>query len=419
MKYLRFLPHAVFCFFAVSISAQTQPHISIMTFNIENGGTQVSFDKVVEAVKTAKADVVGIQEAWGNTCRLATAVGWKYCAPHQNIASKFPLFEKPETNYVFVEIQPEKFVAMANMHLPDEPYGPDLVKKGYAVTEVIANERKVRLPTAIDFIQSLKSLSQKEFPVFLTGDFNSPSQLDWSAETIHRLPNRPYAVAWPVTSLLQSEGFVDSFRKVQPNPVKIPGYTWPADRPILKNAIDGFNPTINTLSDRLDFIFSAGPATVLTSRISGESDVTPWPSDHRAVVSVFKVVPVAISKNNLQAIVVENEKHPSPQISTDKLVYHSGEAIKISWKNAPRNRYDYINIVPVGTSVSAPNTLRLYLEHRSEGSLTYSSKNSQGNWTQWFHSDLPKWPLKPGKYLIQLMLDDSFQPLAATTITVK
>jgi hypothetical protein len=49
--------------------------ISVMSYNIENGGAQVDFDKTVEAIKKSGADVVGIQEAWGNTARLAKAVG--------------------------------------------------------------------------------------------------------------------------------------------------------------------------------------------------------------------------------------------------------------------------------------------------------------------------------------------------------
>jgi hypothetical protein len=52
--------------------------------------------------------------------------------------------------------------------------------------------------------------------------------------------------------------------------------------------------------DRIDFIFSGGPAATLDSRVFGEAggsgvdaSVTPWPSDHRAVVSTFEVLPVA------------------------------------------------------------------------------------------------------------------------------
>jgi hypothetical protein len=37
--------------------------ISVMSYNIENGGVQVDFNKTAEAIKKSGADVVGIQEA--------------------------------------------------------------------------------------------------------------------------------------------------------------------------------------------------------------------------------------------------------------------------------------------------------------------------------------------------------------------
>jgi hypothetical protein len=50
--------------------------------------------------------------------------------------------------------------------------------------------------------------------------------------------------------------------------------------------------------DRIDFVYAAGDVTTLESRIVGEKRnrlvdvaVDPWPSDHRAVVSTFRVVP--------------------------------------------------------------------------------------------------------------------------------
>jgi hypothetical protein len=131
--------------------------ISVMSYNIENGGAQVDFNKTVEAIKKSGADVVGIQEAWGNTARLAKAAGWKYYDQRQHIISRLPLLEAPDSHglYTFIEVLPGKMVAMANMHLPDEPYGPDMVRSGSTAAEVEQNERKVRLPTAVPFVEKL------------------------------------------------------------------------------------------------------------------------------------------------------------------------------------------------------------------------------------------------------------------------
>jgi hypothetical protein len=52
--------------------------LRVMTFNIEWGGTNVSFDNVVKAIRLSDADIVGIQEAEGNLARLAAELDWHY-----------------------------------------------------------------------------------------------------------------------------------------------------------------------------------------------------------------------------------------------------------------------------------------------------------------------------------------------------
>jgi endonuclease/exonuclease/phosphatase family metal-dependent hydrolase len=403
-------------------------HVSVMTFNLENGGTQVSFNNVALAVKKAGADIVGIQEAWGNTPRLAKALRWKYYNSRQHIVSRFPLFEAVDSHglYVFVEIRPGEFVAMANMHLPDEPYGPDLIKKGIAVEAVIDNERKVRLPTALPFITKMTTLAKQGIPVFLTGDFNSPSDLDWSASTVNVLRNHRYAVAWPVVKTIEENGLRDSYRKIHPNPVKEPSFTWPAMRPIVKNSIDGFNPSLTDLPDRIDFIFSAGLVRVVDSQIVGEANnkdlkisVSPWPSDHRAVVSRFEVIPAAFPRRNLTPVVTRSPSAESPVISVDKHVVHPGEAISITWNYAPGNRYDYVRISRAGSNHhTLENAPRLYTQGEVMGSVKYALQTAKGNLLDWYKSDTENWPLKSGIYDIKLVEDDGYTVLAATTVIV-
>ena len=50
-----------------------------MLSNIDYGGTaRGDFDRVVEVIRSADADVVAIQEACGNIPRLARALGWDH-----------------------------------------------------------------------------------------------------------------------------------------------------------------------------------------------------------------------------------------------------------------------------------------------------------------------------------------------------
>jgi hypothetical protein len=107
--------------------------IKVMTFNIWLGGDQVNFQKVIEAIKAADADIVCLQEAGGNTARIAAALGWTYAVPARHIIARVPLFAPPATtqgadgndlNTVYAEVEPGRFVAIANIHLPSDPYGP-------------------------------------------------------------------------------------------------------------------------------------------------------------------------------------------------------------------------------------------------------------------------------------------------------
>ena len=399
------------CFITTIVFAHTKPltRIAVMTFNIENGGTQVSFDKVIEAVKHSGADLVGLQEAWGNTASLSQALGWKYSAPSQHIISRFPLYEVNDSNgiYVLAEVLPGRFVALANMHLPDEPYGPDVIKKGASTATAIANSKKTQLPTAIPYIKTIAQLAKSGMPVFLTGDFNTPSHLDWQN------------VTWPVTKTIEEAGLIDSYRQIFSDAQQHPGYSWPAERPFLINSVDHYNPSPNDRPDRLDFIFASGPAKTLSSEIIGELNHKPWPSDHRAVLSRFEVTPMHYSKKNLNALVASINRHANPAIKLEKTQFRSGESITIGWENAPGNRYDYIRITPVGTRQDVlQNTLRLYTRAKKNGSVTYDTKNAHGNWLAWNKSEEPHWPLAPGKYQIQLMLDDSYTTLASAIITI-
>jgi hypothetical protein len=290
---------------------------SVMTYNIENGGAQVDFSKTVEAIRESGADVVGIQEAWGNTARLAEAVGWKYYDQRQHL------------------------------------------------------------------------------------------------------------MVWPTTKFIEDKGLIDSFRQTHPNPERNPIDTWPSGRPFVENTIDGFNPSKDDLPDRVDFIFTGGPSKIIDSRIIGEPEykgsdihVTPWPSDHRAVVSRFGVTPAPVPAKDLtppSARIAEGK----PEISVSKDTLHRGEELVITWRNAPGDRYDYIRITPVGTKRLAwGEAIRLYTRGELDGSVKYNAETVKGNWLDWYRADDGHWPLTPGEYDVKLMLDDGFTELAATKVKI-
>ena len=65
--------------------------LKVMTFNIREGGVHGQFSKVVEAITAADADVVGLQEPFGRTRKLARALGWYAAtAPPHDLAVPDP-----------------------------------------------------------------------------------------------------------------------------------------------------------------------------------------------------------------------------------------------------------------------------------------------------------------------------------------
>lgn len=388
--------------------------LTVMTFNIENGGTQIDFGKVVEAVKKSNADVVGLQEPWGHTAQLAHELGWKYYNNHQHIISRFPLFETTDGRhlYTLVEVKPGYVVAMANVHLPSDPYGPDMLKQGSSQQMVTDTEQTFRLPTVLPFIQKLSSLAKQGVPVFLTGDFNSPSHHDWRHHAVK--------IEWPITKLLEEAGWMDAYSEMHPDTLAA---TWPAGRPKASHSFDGFNPSTTDSPDRIDMIFTSGKSTVLSATIVAEPTyphakvkISPWPSDHRAMVASFKITPTPLSAFKLQP---QAEATGAPTIDVAKHQLKSGEPLTIHWMNTPGDRYDYIMILPLGSKKTAwGEAVRLYTHGEINGTIVYDKRSFKGNWLDWHQASEGRWPLKPGAYVVRLMLDDGNTELGRTTITI-
>ena len=175
------------------------------------------------------------------------------------VVSRYPLLEPPETkgSYLYVQVQPGRCVALSNVHLPSDEPGPTMIRRGKPVEQIVATEEKVRLP----YIQAATRRCCRRWPSrasrsFLLGDFNAPSHLDYTAEVVGTRDYVKYVVDWPVSKAVEAAGFTDSWRAVYPDPLESLGLTWWAARP----KVDGWNPGPNAPQDRIDFIYSAGPA---------------------------------------------------------------------------------------------------------------------------------------------------------------
>jgi endonuclease/exonuclease/phosphatase family metal-dependent hydrolase len=290
----RFALIALLAALAFAGGARAEP-LTVMTFNVWYGGVQVDSDQIGRAIRAADADIVGVQEPEGHLRQIARSAGMPYVDESLHLISRYPLFAARAggVRIAYAATDLDHVVAIANVHLTATPYGPELVRDGASAARVLKLERETRLPEIRPYLEPLAALARRGVPVFVVGDMNSPSHLDWTPAVAAVRSQVAYPLEWPVSKALASAGFRDSYRDAHPDPVTRPGLTWtPGTPPPLIRPAE-------TL-DRIDWVMASGPAATASSRLVGElggPDVDVglerWGSDHRAVASTFDAEPGA------------------------------------------------------------------------------------------------------------------------------
>lgn len=282
--------------------------LRVMTFNIWVGGEpgRQPLAQTAAVIRAARADIVGLQETHGAErnghrndagAALASLLGWHYRnqAGSPGILSRFPIVAtSPGRHGAVIRLPGGREVHLFNAHLNHAPYQPyQLLGIPYANAPFITTAdaavdeaRKARGDEAAAVIADMGQALASGRPVFLTGDFNEPSHQDWTARAA-QAGKCPLPVPYPTTLAVANAGLRDAFRAAHPDEVARPGLTWtPTTRP--------GDP--KDRHDRIDFVFVAGTAVAVTrcevvGEAPGSADivVTPYPSDHRAVVATVAI----------------------------------------------------------------------------------------------------------------------------------
>ncbi|MDH6266616.1 exodeoxyribonuclease-3 [Rhizobium sp. SG_E_25_P2] len=296
----------------VSASAE---ELTVMSFNIWGGGVNAgkSVAETVAAIKAVNPDIVGIQETkpepdpcTAENCvptgksvaaELAKALGYYYYDQSATnpalwanaILSRYPI-GKATKNDLGVEIMINgKRIMAYNIHLTDFPYQPyQLLNIEYGSApflktgdEAVAAAKAARGP-ALDLLEQDMKAADGADAVFVFGDFNEPSHLDWTEAAV-TAKLQPMVVAYPSAKRIESWGFVDLFRAAWPDVAAKPAFTWtPTSEPTAKD----------DHHDRIDYTLGrAKNLKVLKAGVVGEKApeadivVTPWPADHRATMA--------------------------------------------------------------------------------------------------------------------------------------
>ena len=158
------------------------------------------------------------------------------------------------------------------------------------VQEVLAvNDASLRDDAIRNFVAAAKKDIAAGRIVVLGGDFNEPSHLDWIRETKDLYDHHGLIIPWTVPLILDNNGFIDTYREVYPDVLAYPGFTFPADNPLIPvNKL-----TSEGLSVKDAVIFGPEGSICKSQRIKETSKdrfITPlavWPTDHKGLLVTF------------------------------------------------------------------------------------------------------------------------------------
>jgi endonuclease/exonuclease/phosphatase family metal-dependent hydrolase len=400
---------------SVQAEAELRPprshRLTVMAFNVWQGGGNVNngLQKIVDAIEVAGADVVGMQESSGTAVWVAQQLGWHVYMPSTGsvaIVSRFPITQTfPLTLNgagagvrLQLSAHPPQDIIVWSCHLTAYPYGPyQACFDGDPVAQILASQNATQLPEIQNILLSMQfQLSQAdEVPVFLMGDFNTPSHLDWIPATAAQ--HCGYSVSYPVTEAVLAAGMLDTYRTLHPDPLAAPGNTW--------SPVFSFNDGVNEPEpqDRIDQVHFAGEGvTPLNASVFvvGRPAEWPahvnnaWPSDHAGVVAEFLVQPS------------KGVTPPQPVLTLDKTTYAVGEPIAATFAQGPGFASDWIGLYPVG---EAPSVFSSTAWYYTDNTQTFIAGPGPDTGTVTFGAGAePTWPLPSGEYNAYFLCCDGY-----------
>lgn len=285
---------------------EPQRTLTVMSWNVWHAGHAEHYPEKgcegsIGIMKKSAADVILMVETYGSAPMVSDSLGYPYHLISDNLCiySRYPITEK----YAFdgisgfnfggvmidVDGTPVRLFDTWLHYLPDARLAP--TDKSEA--EILAWETE---GTRDDETQSILSalapmLAETDsIPIIMGGDFNSHSHLDWTEATRDLYNHGGAVVRWPESAAMAEAGFKDSFRELNPDPVKNLGVTWLSDADSLAT---------ECRMDRIDFIYYKGKTIqALESQCYDNSLGKPftfkgeeffYPSDHGFVLTTFEL----------------------------------------------------------------------------------------------------------------------------------
>lgn len=372
--------------FGLHAEEKQSAKFSVFQFNVWNEarGFNNGFEAIVDVILQSDADFITLSEVRNYdsnfTQRLCEAIkakgGKSYysfrsddsgllsshpIAKHQTV---FALSNDRGSVYKAITQIAGRRVALYTAHL-DYTHYPCYYPRGYngenwqkldaPVTDT-CEIRKMNLASHRDeqieaFIADAQKEKQLGTLIFLGGDFNEPSHLDWGNDMKDLFDHNGVVYEWDQSKSLYDNGFTDSYREVWPDATAYPGITYPSDNPDQAVSSLTWAPEADE-RDRIDFIYHGphkdlkatnaqlvGPkGTICCSQRADNPGkdiiMTPkgiWPSDHKAVLIEYTLNNADINAPEIDPLTPEEKAEIEEELK-NKVVETSNAKEKICYR---------------------------------------------------------------------------------------
>lgn len=333
---------SIFLLTFILFGCQSETSLKVMQLNIWGETTQVpnGFEGLVDEIYTIQPDLLTLSEVRNyhgtnfmerlvNALKEKQLVYYADSSVSTGILSKYPIEQQ---NYVYpygddhgsvlkavINIKGRRFV-LYSAHLDYLNYAC-LLPRGYdpnkfsKMDHIVTNSDSIIICNGVSerdeaikaTIKDAQDEIKKESIIFIGGDFNEPSHLDWTKETANLFDHNGAIIPWNCSTLLEKAGFKDSYRESYPDPIEYPGFTFPANNMTVNVKKLVWAPEADE-RDRIDYIyfypskelnientFICGPkGTIIKGEriesITNDSIIPPvsvWPTDHNGIVATF------------------------------------------------------------------------------------------------------------------------------------
>lgn len=260
-------------------------NLSILSFNICSSFIWTGNDgmhKVVDIIEELNPDIILLQEInvkqFNQLVKLINKKNKYYSNYTIGLLSKYKIkkvFDRIPISPVYgaeISLNKNTNILVFNSHLDSD------------FSNIAKKSKDVQLPHLIYGLYSSLYNKNLSLPSILVGDHNNTSHLDE--------PNKP----WAVSRKLEKDGWIDTYRFINPEINKIKDITYPNCDTPKKIKINEIGDTCEyKIKDRvrIDYIYSRNGKNItllpVESSVINKYDSLQFPSDHNAVFTRFLV----------------------------------------------------------------------------------------------------------------------------------